>query len=74
MENLKQKNCHQLEVLVVQSLDENHIKGTFNAILVKPEVNPYYEDSTNKIVCDVDDDAIDKYLEKIKVVENAYYE
>ena len=62
------------KVVVVRSFQENSFNKNSNKILVKPDVNPYYEDDSNKNMNTNNEYACDKNFKKIKIINNVYYE
>ena len=74
IETLPQDDISLPKVVVVRSFEENSFNKNNNEILVKPNLNPYYEDDSNKNMNTNNEFVHDKNFEKIKITNNVYYE
>ena len=62
------------KVVVVRSFEANSFNKNSKEILVKPDVNPYYEDNSNKNMNTNNEFVHDKNFEKIKITNIVNYE
>ena len=72
-EHLTCSTDRYIDVVVVKSLDNDDLNNK-NKILVKPESNPYYEHENNEGRQNFQTIGLECSIDKIKAINNIYYE
>ena len=72
-EYLANNNNRKIDVIIVESVDKGY-NNNKHEILVKPESNPYYEKEHYEEHENVQSISLENSIDKIKAINNVYYE